>query len=84
MILFGKIQYGHVDMCVWHQHKYLELLMEKEHFKLAGVHVLGRMVESGSSNVDHAEPTQPINDILTHFLRERTVNLERTWAGFVK
>ncbi|KAG8007971.1 Fibrinogen-like protein 1 [Nibea albiflora] len=36
--------------------------MEEKKDKLARVQCLARLVGSGSSNVDHAEPTQPINN----------------------
>lgn len=58
----------------------LECLIEEENLNLAQVQFLERLDKSGSSNVDHAEPAQPINNTE----RKRTLNLGKTRGGVVK
>ncbi|KAM7374390.1 hypothetical protein PAMP_007048 [Pampus punctatissimus] len=46
------------------------VLIEKENIKLVGVQCLAKLVNSGSSNMDHAEPAKPINNAVK-FLEEK-------------
>ncbi|XP_042286518.1 fibrinogen like 1B [Thunnus maccoyii] len=48
----------------------IEFLIKEKTDKLAGVQRLARLVDSGSSNVDHAEPAPPINNA-DKFLEEQ-------------